>query len=515
MTTMKPYYITTPLYYVNAKPHIGHAYTNILSDTFARYHRFRGEKVFFLTGTDEHGAKIEKAAHGGNKEPKQFADEMVPQFKELWRLLGIEYDHFIRTTDEEHKKIVQSILRNLEANREIYKAGYKGWYCTPCESFWTELQLAEGKCPDCRREVQEISEENYFFKMSKYQKWLIETIESHPDFIRPEIRKNEILGFLREPLEDLCITRPRSRLAWGIDYPSSKEHVVYVWFDALINYVSAARYPAVSERFTDLWPADVHIVGKDILRQHAVYWPIMLKAVGLELPKTVLAHGWWTLAGAKVSKSRGNIVDPVELVKKYGVDALRYFLLKEVTLGNDGAFSEDLLAERYTKDLANDLGNLWFRFASMLEKYCGSKVPNKGKIPPELNPGEQYEIKWKQMTKFMLDYNPRAALAAIWELVIFSNQFIENHKPWEIAKDPKRREELEQTMRALAEHLAHIAVLLLPFLPTTAKKILERLKLETNWVIKDMADFAKPFVQVGTVVEKGEALFPKLEEVKQ
>ncbi len=354
----KSFYLTTPLYYVNAKPHIGHAYTNVLCDTFARWHRFRGEEVFFLTGTDEHGTKIEKAAREQNQEPRNYVDEMVPQFKKLWGLLGIEYDFFTRTTDEAHKNVVQNVLRDLEKKGDIYKSNYKGWYCTPCESFWTALQLKEGRCPDCGREVQELSEENYFFRLSKYRDWLIGYIEKHPDFVRPEIRRNEILGFLREPLEDLSITRPRSRLAWGIDFPGSQDHVVYVWFDALMNYVSAAGYSVDEKKFQRLWPADLHLVGKDILRQHAVYWPIMLKAMGVEMPKTVFAHGWWTMAGAKVSKSRGNAVDPVELVKKYGVDAFRYFLLREVTVGFDGAFSEDLLAERYTSDLANDLGNL-------------------------------------------------------------------------------------------------------------------------------------------------------------
>lgn len=508
----RAFYLTTPLYYVNAKPHIGHAYTNVLCDTFARYHRFRGEKVFFLTGTDEHGTKIEKAAREQKKEPRQYVDEMVPQFKSLWQLLGIEYDHFIRTTDGEHKRIVQDILRDLEAKDEIYKASYKGWYCTPCESFWTKLQLAEGGCPDCKRDVQELSEDNYFFKMSKYQKWLIEYIGKNPGFIRPEIRKNEILGFLREPLEDLCITRPRARLAWGIDYPGSKDHVVYVWFDALINYVSITRYPAVKEKFKDLWPADLHLVGKDILRQHAVYWPIMLKACGLEMPRTVMAHGWWTMAGAKVSKSRGNAVDPIELCKKYGVDAFRYFLLREVTIGNDGAFSEDLLAERYTTDLANNLGNLWFRVASMLGKYFEGKMPEYDKKKFGVEPGE-FAQTFRKVADAMQQYDPRTALASIWNDVTFLNQKIEEKKPWALAKDPNRKEELAGTLASLTEWMAHTAVLLVPFLPQTSKRILQGLKLPVDWVVEKEEKFVQPFVKVGTPVERGEALFPRLEEM--
>lgn len=507
----KPFYITTPLYYVNAKPHIGHAYTNILCDTFTRYRRLRGEKVFFMTGTDEHGTKIERAAREQNKEPRQYVDEMVPEFKKLWETLGIEYDYFIRTTDADHKKVVQNILRDLEARGEIYKASYKGWYCTPCESFWTQLQLVEGKCPDCRRDVQELSEDNYFFKLSKYQDLLIDHIKNHPHFVRPEIRKNEILGFLRRPLEDLCITRPRARLAWGIDFPSSKEHVVYVWFDALINYVSGVGYTVDEKKFKTYWPADIQMVGKDILRQHAVYWPIMLKACGIEPPKTVLAHGWWTLSGAKVSKSRGNAVDPVVLITRYGVDAFRYFLLNEVTIGNDGAFSEDLLAERYTTDLANDFGNLWFRLASMLEKYFGGKIPEYN---PKAFPEKPLTDCLKAVVTAMEELDPRAALIAIWERIGFLNQSIEENKPWVLAKDPLQKEKLAEFLGVLAEWLAHLTLLMLPFLPATSRKILERFQLGTSWSLAKDSDFARPLLKAGQSVERGEALFPRLEEIK-
>ncbi len=524
---MKKYYITTPLYYVNAKPHIGHAYTNVLCDAYARYVRLRHghDSVFFLTGTDEHGTKIEKAAKEKGKDPKTYADEMVPVFKDLWEILNIRYDYFIRTTDEAHKTVVRNVLQDLEKKGDIYKAKYEGWYCIPCESFWTELQLVEGQCPDCHREVQRLSEENYFFKLSKYQDWLKKYIEDNPKFIQPKIRKNEILGFLREPLEDLCITRPRTRLNWGIDYPGSQDHVVYVWFDALVNYISAVGYSVDSERFNSLWPADVHMVGKDILRHHAVYWPIMLKACGVQIPKAIIAHGWWTLGGQKVSKSRGNAVDPFELVKKYGIDAFRYYFLHEVTVGYDGTFSEDLFAERYTTDLANDLGNLWFRVASMIEKYFQGMIPeadmdNNSRIfisekkrqwQQALETGFHDE-RYEEITQF----DPRLALNAIWDLVTAANRKVEEKKPWLLAKDQDKQNELKQTLYTLAEFLAHIACLLQPFLPDTSKKILQRLKLSEEMRIEllDEKDFVQQLVQPNIRIDRGEALFPKLEVVE-
>jgi len=509
--TDKPVYITTPIYYVNAKPHIGHAYTNILCDTLARYYRFLGGKVFFLTGTDEHGMKIQKAAKEHHLEPRAYVDSIMPQFKELWRLLGIQYDQFIRTTDEAHKAVVQNILRKLEAQGDIYKSTYTGWYCTPCETFWTQLQLAEGRCPDCGGEVGELSEDNYFFRLSKYQDWLTAYIHEHSRFILPEIRRNEILGFLREPLEDLCITRPKTRLNWGIEYPNSEEHVVYVWFDALVNYVSAVGMTTDDDKFLAYWPADIHMIGKDILRQHAVYWPIMLKACGVEMPKTVLAHGWWTMAGAKVSKSRGNIVDPVVLARVYGVDAFRYFLLREATVGFDGAYSEDLLRGRYTTDLANDLGNLWFRFASMLDRYFHGEVPAGENVSHDPLLRETFDL-WAKTGEAMKGFDPRGALEAIWAVVTKANQYVEEKKPWVLAKDPLKKNELASTLRTLAESLAHLAVILLPFLPDTSRKMLERMKLPRDVTMPDAPSFAKLLVPVGTCVEKGEALFPRLED---
>lgn len=509
------YYLTTPLYYVNSKPHIGHAYTNVLCDSFARYRRLCGDEVFFLTGTDEHGTKIEKIAREQNKTPKEFVDEMVPQFKSLWEILEIRYDFFIRTTDEQHKQSVQAILTDLEKRDEIYRAEYKGWYCTPCESFWTELQLVAGKCPDCSRDVQELKEENYFFRLSKYQDWLIEYIRQNPDFVQPEIRKNEILGFLKQPLEDLCITRPKSRLSWGIDYPGSSDHVVYVWFDALINYVSALHYPQDSARFEKLWPADVHVVGKDILRQHAVYWPIMLKACGLAMPKRVLAHGWWTMAGAKVSKSRGNIVDPIQLVQKYGIDAFRYFLLHEVTVGFDGAYSEDLLRERYTSDLANDLGNLWHRFASMIGKYYEGQFPAVSSDAWN-HPLIQNTLALRNLVHdAMVSFDPRAALDRMWAVITLANQFVEETKPWVLAKQEDKKEALAAAMWQLGECIAHVGLLLEPFMPVTSGIIKSRLGLTQPSSLMEPAFFDKPLIQVGQRIDRGEPLFPKLEEIPE
>ncbi len=504
----KTYYLTTPIYYVNGKPHIGHAYTSILCDTFARFHRLLGESVFYITGTDEHGIKVQKAALEQGKEPKAFVDAIVPEFKELWRVLGIHYDHFIRTTDDYHKTTVQKVLSDLEKKGDIYKASYKGWYCTPCESFWTELQLKDGKCPDCNRGVDQLEEENYFFKMSTYQQWLIDYIQRHPDFIQPEYRKNEVLGFLREPLEDLCITRPKTRLTWGIEYPGSKDHVVYVWFDALLNYVTGAGYLTDDKKFKSLWPADLHLVGKDILRQHAVFWPIMLKAMGVEMPKLVFAHGWWKMGGAKMSKSVGNVVDPIALVQKYGSDVLRYFLLNEVTLGLDGTYSEDLLVERYSSDLANSLGNLWHRTASMIEKYFEGKIPEGVRAHRFYNPIEL----WENVSKAVMAHDPREALGKIWEVISRANQFVEETKPWALAKDSSKKEELADVLFNLADSVAHVAILLQAFMPGTAGRILGRLKIDSPEKIHTDSEFSKPLVTVGVTIEKGEPLFPRLDE---
>ncbi len=510
---MKNYFITTPLYYVNAKPHIGHAYTNVLCDTFARYLRLRNgkEHVFFLTGTDEHGTKIQKAATAQNKTPRVYVDETVELFKHLWtpQLLDITFDRFIRTTDEDHKRIVQKILRDLEAKGDIYKESYKGWYSVQDESFYTETQLREGLPEEIQNTLQEIEEENYFFRMSKYQDKLIQYVEAHPDWIQPEMRRNEVLGFLKNQiLEDLCITRPRKRLEWGIDYPGSADHVVYVWFDALINYISAIGYGEDDAKFKKWWPGAVHVLGKDILRQHAVFWPIMLMAIGVEMPEKILAHGWWRMGGAKMSKSLGNVVDPLDMITKYGADAFRFFLLREATMGADGSFSEELLRDRYGSDLANGLGNLWHRFASMLEKYYGGHVPDKE--PDWSTPVLAASLKLEKSVSELMDaYNPKDALIQIFDVITLANQFVEERKPWTLAKDPAQADKLADTMVVLAESLARAGFLLLPFLTNIAPQILSRLHISPSF---ESASLTKRLVLSGNKIERGEPLFPRLED---
>lgn len=506
-------YITTPLYYVNDKPHIGHAYTNILCDAFARFDRFLGEDVFFMTGTDEHGTKIEKTAREKGVEPQEYVDSIMPHFEGLWKQLGISHDYFFRTTFEYHKKTVQEILIKLEASGEIYRAKYTGWYSIKSETFYNEKELVDGRCPDTGGEVQRIEEENFFFRLSKYQDWLLKEIRTNKDWIQPEIRRNEILGFLDQPLEDLCITRPKERLQWGIPYPGVEDYVVYVWFDALINYISGAGYLQDDAKYASLWPADLHVVGKDILRHHAVYWPIMLKALDLPMPKVILAHGWWTLAGAKVSKSTGNIVNPIELIDKYGVDALRYFLLNEVTVGFDGAYSEDLLRERYRTDLANDLGNLWHRTLSMLQKYFDGIIPEEGSSFREEVLYTEVINLYAPVEAAMNEFNPRSALKDIWQVIRKANQYIEENKPWVLAKDPESRDRLACVLRTLLEVLAHEALILKAFLPQTASEMASRMQLVSGQSATVHPDQYKESLLVpGLVPEKGKPLFPRLED---
>lgn len=502
------FYITTPIYYVNDVPHIGHAYTTILCDAFARFNRFIGRDTFFLTGTDEHGEKIANTAASLNKTAQEHVDTVVQRFLHVWDVLGISNDGFIRTTDPKHKKVVESCVRRLVETGDIYKDSYEGWYCVPCESFWSETQLNDGKCPDCGREVRCIEEKNYFFKLSKYQEWLLDYIDENPDFILPKGKRSEVVSFLKEPLEDLCISRPKERLHWGIPFPGDDDFVLYVWFDALINYISAIGYG--TDAFENIWPASIHMMAKDILRQHAIYWPIMLKALDIPMPKHVIAHGWWTIAGDKMSKTTGNVVDPINMSDLYGVDTFRYFMLREARLGSDGNYSEDLLIERLNSDLANDLGNLVHRSIAMMVKYFGGEVPavnvDKLNYPiRDLALGALAKMK-KAMDE---DYDTRGAISAVWELVESANKFIEEEKPWVLAKDEAKAEDLQKVMYTLMESIRFVGVLLLPFLPETSAKMMGLLKTKATDA-NDISEWGK--LAAGTVLEKGEPLFKKVEE---
>jgi methionyl-tRNA synthetase len=512
----KTFYITTPIYYPSGKLHIGHSYTTVAADAMARYKRLKGFDVMFLTGTDEHGQKIQRKAEEKGITPKQYVDEIVSGIKDLWDLMKITNDRFIRTTDEQHEKSVQRIFKKLFDQGDIYKSEYEGWYCTPCESFWTKTQLAEGKCPDCGTEVELTKEESYFFKMSKYQDRLIKYIEDNPDFIQPVSRQNEMLNnFLRPGLEDLAVSR--TTFNWGVPVPFDDKHVVYVWIDALSNYITALGYGSEDEGdYKKYWPADVHLVGKEIVRFHTIIWPAMLMALGEPLPKQVFGHGWLLLEGGKMSKSKGNVVDPVVLVDKYGLDAIRYFLLREVPFGSDGIFSNEALINRINSDLANDLGNLVSRTVAMIEKYFG------GKIPAERKEGEFDEELKKTVMETPLKVEDildklqfSTALTEIWKTVSRSNKYIDETAPWILAKDESKKARLAAVMYNLAESLRVLAILIQPFMPETPEKIFRQLGLSEAKYLSWESTKSWGGYPEGISVSKGEVIFPRIDIKKE
>ncbi|NMD99808.1 methionine--tRNA ligase [Selenomonas bovis] len=516
MHEKKPFYITTPIYYPSAKLHIGHAYCTTIADAIARFHRLEGDDVFFLTGSDEHGLKIQQKAEEAGVTPIEYTDKIVAGFQNLWKRLSISNDDFIRTTQKRHERVVQEIFRRIYAKGDIYKGEYKGLYCTPCESYWTEHQLDEnGCCPDCHRPVQEVAEEAYFFKMSKYQDRVLQYIEEHPDFIQPVSRRNEMINFIKQGLDDLCISR--TSFNWGIPVPIDPKHVIYVWFDALTNYLTPIGYLDDPEKFHKYWPADLHLVGKEIVRFHTIIWPCILMALDLPLPKKVYGHGWLIVDGDKMSKSKGNVVDPIGLIDEFGADAIRYFLLREINLGQDGNFSRDALIGRINSDLANDLGNLLHRTLSMTLKFQGGvvKAPaGESDVDRSLKEDARETVAFFE--KNMEDMQLSLTIKKVWAFISRANKYIDETAPWALAKDPAKEQELANVLYNLTEALRVISVLISPFMPTTAVRIWQQLGLAQDFASVRTEDIEQwGGVPAGLHVGTPEQLFPRIEVEKE
>ncbi|RKX41152.1 MAG: methionine--tRNA ligase [Thermotogae bacterium] len=505
------FYITTPIYYVNSEPHIGSAYTTIIADIIARYKRFMGYEVFFLTGTDEHGQKILQAAREAGKDPQEFCDELAEKFKKLWKDLKITNDYFIRTTDDSHMKTVQYFVRKMVENGDIYKGRYEGWYCVPCETFWKEDEVETrdgGKiCPQCKRPVKWVSEENYFFKLSKYRDVLLDIFNSDPEFVEPDFRRNEMLRILEGGLEDLSITR--TTFKWGVPMPGDPDHVIYVWVDALINYVSAIGYPDDMERFEKFWPADVHLIGKEINRFHSIIWPAMLLSVGLEPPKKIFAHGWLTVNGQKISKSLGNAIDPRAFVERYGNDVIRYYLVRDIVFGKDGDFSEENLVKRLNADLANDYGNLLHRTTAMVKKHFNSKVPKPGALQSVDNwLLERYDDTLKDFISLMDSYRLTEALEKVWAFIADVNKYFDETKPWVLAKEGNMKR-LGTVLYNTLEALLKVSLMVLPIMPDTSREVLKRIGFHENENREHLEIWG--ILKSGSPVAHGKPLFEKID----